>query len=135
MARVTKSNGLVSLSVNGTSYGVWDTRSGGDISSSESRYRPGGGGEQVDPGRPTVADVTITKAYDPTTGLREAMEGFIGTAAVAVVTDTPTDATGAPIAKPETWTGIVKSAQFDDTDSASDDRKIATVVIAVQKKA
>lgn len=55
---------LVLAEVDGRPLGEWDTYSGGEVDSEESKYRPGGGGEISLGGKRTIGNITISRYYD-----------------------------------------------------------------------
>lgn len=55
---------LVTLTIDGTDYGIWDKWDGGDKDSTQTKYRSGGQPDEEDlGGAPTFSDVTLTRNY------------------------------------------------------------------------
>src|SRR4051794_1412575 len=55
----------VRVSIEGRDLGVWDQKSGGEVDSDETTYRPGGSEDQISLGGPvTAGNLTISKLFD-----------------------------------------------------------------------
>lgn len=60
-----KRNYIVYVSVGGRDLGVWDIWSGGDSTSEDQRYTPGGGTEKSYGGRQTRDPITVSRVFEP----------------------------------------------------------------------
>jgi hypothetical protein len=112
----------VRVRVNGEGTGVWDKMSGGAVDSEETKYRPGGLGDEVSlGGHTTTENVTVTRLYDldrDHNGLVRKLLNGVGKSKV-VVTKQPLDNDGVPFGKPLVYRGILKSCTPPDVDSES----------------
>jgi len=118
---VRQDNWLNTVTIDGKSFGVWDTLAGGDIESSETKYRPGGMQPEVSlGGNVSVNNLTLGKLLtqgDYTDQLRALMTtGRVGKAP-ASVSRQPLDADGNPFGTPLTYTGKLMHVLPGDTDS------------------
>jgi hypothetical protein len=104
-------------------WGVFDTFSGGEADSEETRHRAGGGGvEKPLGGSKTVGNVTITRLLELERDwgrLKDLMnrQGSARIIAVRQRLDVDYNAFGDPM----TYTGIVKTVTPPDSDSTDDD--------------
>lgn len=121
----------VSLTVNNTDYGVWDTMSGGEVDSEEVTWRAGGLSKRVSLGGPQeVGTITLTRLYDLTrdhTRIHDLINGAGN--ARAVVTVQPLDANANAFGKPLVYPGTLKKVQPPERDSNSSD--VAEIEIEV----
>lgn len=112
----------VRVRVNGEGTGTWDKMSGGAVDSEETKYRPGGLGEEVSlGGHVTTENVTVTRLYDldrDHNGLVRTLLAGVGKAKV-VVTKQPLDSDGVPFGDPLVYRGKLKSVSPPDVDSES----------------
>lgn len=130
----TKSQALITASVNGKSIGVWDTRAGGETTAPLSKYRPGGSQvEQIDAARPTTGDVTISRRFDleRDAALERSLRAQVGRGLITI-TEQPLDVDGVKYGKPTVYSGRIASVALDDADSNSDDTRMLTVVAMVK---
>jgi hypothetical protein len=87
---------LLTVNVDGRDLGVFDTLSGGELDSEESKYQPGGMAAEISlGGRKTIGNVTIGQ--------------------------TPLDPMGARAGEPLTYTGTLKTVTPPDVDSTGTD--------------
>lgn len=130
----TKSQALITASVNGKSIGTWDTRSGGETTAPLSKYRPGGSKtEQIDAARPTTGDVTISRRFDLARDVtvEQTLRPLVGRGAITI-TEQPLDIDGVKYGKPIVYSGTLASVAVDDVDSNSDDTRMITLVAMVK---
>jgi hypothetical protein len=60
----TQNQALITLTVDGEDYGVWDKLSGGEVDSETLKYKPGGMGNAITLGGSTeVGDVTLSRLF------------------------------------------------------------------------
>lgn len=113
----------VTLRVDGTDYGVYDSFSGGGTDSEESKYRPGGMQPQVSlGGSQTTDNIVIGRLFR---GDRDALQVKQLTARCGkgqcVVVKQLLTVDGDAVAEPLTYTGTLKRCTPPDHDSESDD--------------
>lgn len=121
----------VTLTIDGESFGIWDKLSGGAITSSELKYRPGGmrparslGGSK------SVENITITRLYDDVVdGFLTRLESKVGNGR-CVATKQLLTTKGAPIGSPLVYTGVLQTVTPPDADSESDDAGLLAVEIS-----
>lgn len=129
----TKSQALITASLNGKSLGTWDTRSGGEVTAPLTKYRPGGSRtEVIDAARSTAGDVTISRRFDLQRDIpvERAVRSAVGRGRI-VITEQPLDIDGVKFGKPIVYIGKVSSVAIDDADSNSDDTRMITIVAVV----
>lgn len=133
----TKSQALITVSINGKSRGVWDTRSGGEVTASPTKYRPGGGqAQEIDSTRPTTGDVTVSRRFDNARDIELARElrPLVGRADITI-TDQPLDVDGVKFGKPTVYSGKLTGVNADDIDSTTDDVRMITLTASVKDPA
>lgn len=99
----------------------FDKCSGGDVTSSETKYRPGGmRAEASFGGVVSVGNVTTERIYDYQRdhNLAKALAAKAGRARMSV-TKQPLNPDGDAIGKPHVYTGILMSVNYPDADSTS----------------
>lgn len=125
MSRQDQYNVVVSVTFRGEtrSFGTFDTLSGGEVDSEETKFHPGNLGNAVSlGGRRTVGNVTVGRLYDflrdhPNMGW---LMAGVGKADV-VVTKIGIDADGNAYARPIVYTGKLKALNLPEHDSESSD--------------
>lgn len=131
MALIRKDQFNVTLSIDGKSYGVWDKHDGGEIDSSEKKYKPGGmGKEQSLGGTKTTGNITLERAYDLQRdgSILAELKAKAGKG-VATVTKQPLDADGIAFGPQEVEVGTLKRVTPPSHDSNSTDE--ATIQVEV----
>lgn len=112
------------VSIDGVNYGVWDSKSGGAVTASNTKYRPGGMGKVKSlGGARSVDDITLTRLYDSEAhGWIDTLESKVGRGKCKVV-GTPLDLDGNPLAgaKQKVYTGTLNGVTPPDHDSESED--------------
>lgn len=114
---------LLNVSVDGRDLGVWDTFSGGEGDSEETKYSPGGMQPEISlGGRKTVGNVTVGRYLDAQRdwALVKWLYSRAG-AARGVVGVTPLSASGARAGDPLTYGGTLKTVTMPDLDSTGTD--------------
>ena len=126
-----ESNSLVTVAVNGASYGIFMTKAGGEVEASDTKIYPGGMAPQVSLGGPVaVSDVTVSKLFDVTMqGQLHGLMAICGRASASVSIQ-PLDRDGAPTGRPIVYSGILKQVNAPGADSNSDDAALVELVIA-----
>lgn len=123
---------FVTVVVNGEKLGSWDKCSGGKTTSTDTKFRPGGGGDEQGLGGPkSVDNVTVERGYDPRRdhALIKRLRTVCGQAR-AVVTKQPLDRQGVPFGDPDVFTGTLLSASDPDYDSTSSAVSMAVLEIS-----
>jgi hypothetical protein len=112
--------------------GTFDTFDGGEIDSEETKFHPGGLGQQISlGGRRNVGNVTIGRLYDlsrdhPNMGW---LAGGVGKAEV-VVTKTSLDVDGNAFGRPLVYRGKLKQLTPPSHDSESSDAALYELEIS-----
>ncbi|WP_221585554.1 hypothetical protein [Microbacterium sp. G2-8] len=125
----TNSQAIVSVSLDGDSLGIWDTRSGGESTAAVNKYRPGGSKKQeVDAGRPDISDITVTRRWqaERDVAVEKRLRNRVGIGVIKV-TEQPTDVDGVRYGPARTWMGRVSSVSGGEVDSNSDDVRMITL--------
>src|SRR5688500_14266441 len=132
---VSQMQSLVTVSVDGVSLGVFDTRTGGESAGEVSRYRPGGMAKQKTRGSlADVGDVTVGREFETERDneVLRMLRGRAGRAPMSV-NDQPLDDNGVAFGKPTTWVGRLQSVNGGDSDSNSNDgRMLELVMVAAE---
>jgi len=129
-----QANAIVTLIIDGTSYGKWDVKTGGERTADITRHRPGGQLEEVLlGGLPTTGDVTISRVYDRARdhGLLNTLAGKVGNGAVTLSWQ-PTDGNMIPTADaPITRSGMLAGAPVLGPDYDSTSAEAPTIELTV----
>lgn len=101
--------------------GVWDKFSGGEADSEETKYKPGGMGQERSlGGSQTVSNVTVTRLYDIVERddhtLARTLRAGRGKYLMSV-SKQPLDADGNAFGRPDVYTGMLKRVKTPDHDS------------------
>lgn len=134
MSRQDQYSVTVTVSYGGTArdLGVFDSLSGGEIDSEETKFWPGGLGQQISlGGRRTVNNITVGRLYDlvrdhPNMGW---LAGGIGKADVTV-TKTSINVDGVGVGNPLVYRGKLKQLTPPEHDSESSDAAIYELEIS-----
>jgi hypothetical protein len=114
---------LITASVDGVDLGVFDSKSGGELDSEESKYRPGGMAAEISlGGTRTIGNVTLSRYCDR---LRDWprikwLHSRIGKGRVSIGI-TPLDPNGARGGAPLVYTGTLKAVTPPEVDSTGTD--------------
>lgn len=113
---------LVAVTLQGVNLGVWDSFSGGETDSEESKYRPGGMNEELSGGgRATIGNVTIARYQDDwLLNLQRWIRSQCG-AGRGTIGRVPLNAWKAQIGPPEWYGGTLKAFSPPDIDSMGSD--------------
>ena len=129
---------LLTLTVddaNGTDVdlGIWDTFSGGEGDSEESKYSPGGMMPEISlGGRQTLGNITLGRYLDRTRDWPNLKWLYSRRGkGRCVVGATPLDFNGARGGDPLVYTGTLKAVNMPDLDSTGGDAAILEVEITV----
>ena len=128
------SQSLITVTANGKSLGIFDSRSGGESTVAINQYYAGGRQTaDLDAGRPTTGDVTVARRFDAKrdneveTDLRANIHRT-----EIVVTEQLLDDDGVAFLKPRVWTGKLNSVDTGGSDSNSDDLRMLTIVMTAK---
>lgn len=122
------------VTVDNTPLGLWDTLSGGDVESEETKYRPGGMVPQVSlGGSVTVNNVTLGRLLSRSDWdfMHALMANRIGKAKV-VIARQPLDADANPFGRPIVYRGVLMSVNPGDTDSNSSDAQVWEITVSTE---
>lgn len=128
----TQHHSLVTASVNGISWGTFESRTGGATTSEVGKYRPGGFQKQkARRGLPETEDVTIAREWERERDYPLSRQRNLVGLADVVVSDQPLDDLGAPWGKPTVFTGVLQQMTDGDSDANSNDAKTLELVVSV----
>lgn len=117
----TQHDYLVTVAIDGSPLGVFDSRTGGE-SDSDIATRWTGEGRKLYPARGNVGDVTVVRGYERERDHERvrALRLRVGRAQMTV-SEQPLDEDGNAWGKPTVWTGILKTVNGGDVNSDSED--------------
>lgn len=135
MSTINQSDVRVTVTIDGKPWGAFDKRTGGDVDSDINKRRTAYG-EEIGRGRPTVADIGVTRGYDKERDhvALLALEARCGRASISI-SEQPLDEDGIPWGKPRVKTGVVKSVDYGDVDVNSGDPRDYTITATVKADA
>lgn len=117
--------------------GVFDKFSGGDVTATPNKHRPGGMGNEVTYfSLPTYSDVTVSRVYDQ--GRDQSIIALVHTLAgntYGTVTVQPLDADAAPWGSPRTYRGRIAAVKDGGTDSTSHNPRMWDLDFAIESVA
>lgn len=116
----------VSAVVDGQTIGIFDTMSGGDVVSDESKHRPGGMGPEVSyVALPSPAQITVTRVYEKTRD-HELIRTLTAKAGrvTGSITEQPLDEDGNAWGNPVVYSGRFLGVKRGDVDSTSNDPRM-----------
>lgn len=122
------------VTIDGVPMGIWDTLSGGDVDSEETKYRPGGMQPQrALGGPPMVNNVTLGKLLEREhwAFMKNLMQNRCGRARVSVARQ-PLDDDANPFGDPMVYGGILKDVNPGDTDSNSADAQVWEIEVSTE---
>jgi len=99
----------------------WDKMSGGNVTSSETKHRPGGmGPERTLGGVVSVENVTVERDYvlERDHDLAKSLGSRVGRARMRVAKQ-PLTVDGVPAGRPTVYVGILMGVNYPDSDSTS----------------
>src|SRR5579872_7329226 len=129
----TEQQFLVSVNINGTDLGVFDTYKGGDVQAKVTKHRPGGmGPEQGYPALPVYTDVTVSRVYDPTVyqEILRTLNAQAGRVPGSVAVQ-PLDANGNAFGKPIVYGGVFSNLKWGNVDSTSEKPRMFEIDLSV----
>jgi hypothetical protein len=122
---------LVTVSVDGKNYGLFDKMSGGAVSATDTKYRPAGRETEISlGGRKTVENITVERLY--TLGRDhlqvKVLMSKVGKGRVRI-TKRCMDENGAPWGRPLVYSGTLQKVTVPDMDNQS--TSVATIVLEI----
>lgn len=110
-------NALVTVVVDGVSYGTWITKTGGQVEADGQKIRLGGMGPEVAVGGPSSREnVTVSRAFDDYMAVKyKTLETKNGWASMSV-THTPLKIDKTPLGDSITYTGILNRVTVPEVD-------------------
>lgn len=130
-------NALITATVDGGSLGVFDTRSGGEVSGVVVKRRSGGMGPiKQSAGLPDYGDVTISREYEPARDheLYRTLTSRAGKAEMSV-SHYILDENGQRFGRPVTYVGKLLTVTAPDADSESSDTAMLSLTMSVRSVA
>lgn len=122
------------VSIDGTPLGVWDTLSGGDVGSEETKYKPGGMQPEVSLGGTTsVENVTLGRlmSREDWDFMHRLMSSRVGKAPCTVARQ-PLDVDGNPFGRPMVYQGVLQNVTPGDSDSNSSDAQVWEITVSTE---
>lgn len=116
-----------------TSLGRFDKRSGGTVSASDTKHRPGGSADELSFGGPrTTENVTVQRNYDADRddAIVKRLRGLVGQATV-VVSQQPLDGTLTAKGEPTVWRGTLIKVTAPDADSTASGTSMFELEVSV----
>lgn len=122
----------VSVAVDGRNLGIWDKMSGGEVDSEESKYPPGGMGDEIPlGGRRTVGNITVERLYMHARDHTEAKALMNGVGkSTVVITKQPLDEDKNVFGDPIVYQGKLKTYTGPEPDSESSDPALVSLEIS-----
>jgi hypothetical protein len=110
-------NALVTVVVDGTTYGTWITKSGGQVEADGQKTRLGGMSSEIALGGPASREnVTVSKLFDAVMQTKyKVLETKVGTASMTV-TYTPLGNDKRPVGDAITYSGILNRVTVPEAD-------------------
>jgi hypothetical protein len=125
-----------SVTINDKPYGVWDTKTGGEVESDEQTYKPGGMADPISlGGSVNVGNLIITRNYRLQRDHEKSQDliNVVGKAKVRAV-GKALDRDGNSYGKPFTYNGTLKRVTFPTHDSTSNAAAMIEIEITVAGK-
>lgn len=128
---------LVTATINGRSWGVFDTHSGGGETADVTKYRPGGLAPQITfPSLSEFDDLTVTRYWDSSRdgALLRSVRGKVGSLSMTVTIQALAK-DGSPLAGSEnrrTYSGTLSGVTEPESDSTSGDAATFELVMVVE---
>lgn len=123
------------VTIDGRPLGVWDTLSGGDVESEETKYKPGGMGPEITlGGSVTVNNVTLgrlLRGLDDWEFMHGLMANRVGKARVTISRQ-PLDVDANPFGRPMVYRGVLQAINPGDTDSNSSDAHAWEITVSTE---
>ena len=122
------------VTIDGQPFGIWDSTTGGDVTATEKKYRPGGMAPEITLGG--VASVTNLKLSKLVTRedwdrMHNLMATRVGKAPMTVARQ-PLDADGNPYGRPLVYTGTLLIVNPGDNDSNNIDAQVWEITCSTE---
>jgi hypothetical protein len=124
---------LITCSVDGRDLGVFDTASGGELDSEESKYKPGGMAAEISlGGTRTYGNLTITRYCDRARDwpLLKWLAARVG-AGRGSIGITPLSPLGERAGEPFVYGGTIKTCTLPEVDSTGTDAAMVTIEFTI----
>lgn len=133
----TAQRSLITVVIDGKSYGVWDTITGLNTTSDPTLRRPGGmGPKRSSAALPDYDDVQVGRQWDlPRDWEASRTIGARVGRALGSVTEQPLDENGAPWGKPKVRSGRLIASDDGEGDSDSNDPRMWQVTFRITSSA
>lgn len=122
----TAQQSLITVIIDGSPLGTFDTRTGGDTAAEPAKHRGGGMGTfKAYAALPDTEEVTVTRVYERERDheLLRRLRARAGRA-VMVITEQPLDDDGARWGRPTVYTGRLSKVATGEVDSESGDPRM-----------
>lgn len=122
----------LTLAIDGEDFGVWDKLTGGDIDSSETKYKPGAMAPEVSlGGSVSVSDLVIDRLYvlDRDHVAIPGLVDKVGKGQCTIVKQ-PLDLNKNAFGKPIVYTGVLKTLNLPDADSEGTAAALITLTVS-----
>ena len=123
----------VTVTVDGTPIGAFDSRTGGETTS-EITSKHTAEGLKLRPGRATHGDLTVTRDFERERDhdLARRLEKRVGKGEV-VVSEQPLDDDGNVWGRPKVWTGRLQGVNTGDANTDSDEGRELELTVSVKE--
>jgi hypothetical protein len=121
----------VTVTLNSADLGVWDKKTGGEVDSEETKYRPGGMAPPVAlGGSRETTNVELERLFKPDSEALGTLFAQAGRGTVGI-SQQPLDANGNPFGRPIVYTGVLKKVSAPEHDSESSDATMVAIEVTV----
>ena len=123
----------VTVFINGINFGVWDKKTGGQVDSEQTSYKPGGMTPPVSlGGSKNVDNIVVSRLYRQERDHTEVgrLMNWAGKADMSVHQQ-PLDFDAQPFGNPIVWRGTLKRVMAPDVDSESNDAAMLELEMTV----
>jgi hypothetical protein len=135
IGNATEQQFLPSISIDGYgNLGTYDKWSGGDVTATITKYRPGGMGPEITyPSLSIIGDVTVSRVFvtERDAALVAALQPQAGLV-YGTITLQPLDATGNALGNPTTYRGRLAAVKPGNTDSTSSAPRMYDLMFAIE---
>lgn len=124
---------VVTLNVEGNSFGIWDKKTGGELDSDEVKYWPGGMNDQISlGGRLVPGNVTLQRLYDRVDDHAriDKLLDAVGRGK-CFISQRPMDLHGHPYGHAIVWNGKLKRVLIPDVDSEATSAALIEIEMTV----
>jgi hypothetical protein len=124
---------LITVSIDGKPTGTWDTFDGGGAEATDTKYKPGGMGDEISlGGKASVGNITLGRLLGKSQYpyMRSLLVNDRSGKARVVVVRQPLDDDGHIWGEPLTYTGTLMNIDLGATDSNGNAAQISTIVVS-----